>query len=120
MPFAQFAVDPDTVFQVLDELKIPSDQLKTFQENKDGCVIGRKLADDKKLKVGSTAAAQGGCVSRRPGPDGRWASTTARRNRDLRMCLVRFDYFDEVFKRVVQQHEQVARRRPHAFRATPA
>ena len=59
MPFAQFGVDPDTVFTVMDELTIPADQLKAFQENKDGCVIGRKLAEDKKLKVGSKLPLEG-------------------------------------------------------------
>jgi putative ABC transport system permease protein len=98
--FAQFAVDPDTVFKVLDELTIPADQLKKFQELKEGCVIGRKLADDKKLTVGSKLPLKGDAypvdldltvTGIYDGPG----------NRDLRMCLVRFDYFDELFKRAV-------------------
>ena len=40
MPFSQFAVDPDTVFKVMDELVIPPEQVKDFQANKDGCLIG--------------------------------------------------------------------------------
>ena len=70
MPFAQFGVDPETVFKVMDELTIPADQLKAFQENKDGCVIGRKLADDKKLKVGDPLPLEGRCLPGRPEPDG--------------------------------------------------
>ena len=121
MPFAQFGVDPDTVFTVLDELTIPADQLKAFQENKDGCVIGRKLADDKKLKVGDQAAAEGGRLPGRPGPDGPRASTTGRRNRDLRMCLVRFDYFDELLKRVaIRARRSTSTRRARGYRATRA
>ena len=50
--------------------RFPPDQLKAFQENKDGCVIGRKLADDKKLKVGDTLPLEGRRLPGRPGPDG--------------------------------------------------
>jgi putative ABC transport system permease protein len=100
MPFAQFGVDPHSVFKVLDELTIPADQLKKFQETKDSCVIGRKLASDKKLAVGSKLPLKGDAypvdldltvAGIYDGPS----------NRDLRMCWVRFDYFDEKFKRMV-------------------
>ena len=64
MPFAQFGVDPDTVFTVMDELTIPADQLKAFQENKDGCVIGRKLADGQEAQGRRHAAAEGRRLSR--------------------------------------------------------
>ena len=70
MPFAQFAIDPETVFTVMTSSRFPPDQLKAFQENKDGCVIGRKLADDKKLKVGDTLPLEGRRLSGRPGPHG--------------------------------------------------
>src|SRR5262249_35450329 len=52
IPFAQFGCDPETIFAVLDELTIPPDQLKAFQEDRAGCVIGSKLAAEKKLKIG--------------------------------------------------------------------
>ena len=66
MPFAQFGVDPDDVFKVLDEFTLPADQLKAFQENKDGCVIGRKLAADRKLKVGDPLPLKGDAYPGRP------------------------------------------------------
>ncbi len=101
MPFAQFAVDPNTVFTIMDELTIPRDQLEAFQNTKEGCVIGKKLALDKKLKVGDKLPLKGDAY-----PidldlticgiyDGPF-------NRDLRMCLVRFDSFDEKLKRTVR------------------
>ena len=113
MPFAQFGVDPDTVFKVMDELTIPADQLKKFQESKDGCVIGRKLADDKKLTVGSKLPLKGDAypVDLDLTVKGIYDGPS---NRDLRMCLVRFDYFDELFKRVVGQLER--RRTPASAR----
>ena len=70
MPFAQFAIDPETVFTVMSEFTVPADQLKAFQENKDGCVIGRKLANEKKLKVGDTLPLEGRCLPGGPEPDG--------------------------------------------------
>jgi putative ABC transport system permease protein len=100
MPFAQFGVDPDTVFKVLDEMTVPVDQLKAFQNSKDGCAIGRKLAEDKNLTIGSKLPLKGDAYpvdldltvkAIYDGPS----------NRDLRMCLVRFEYFDELFKRAI-------------------
>ena len=78
MPFAQFGVDPDTVFTVMDELTIPADQLKAFQENKDGCVIGRKLADGQEAHGRLDAALEGGRLSRWTWTSRSWGSTTGR------------------------------------------
>ena len=102
MPFAQFGVDPDTVFKVMDELTIPALELKKFQESKDGCVIGRKLAQDKNLTVGSKLPLKGDAypVDLDLTVKGIYDGPS---NRDLRMCLVRFDYFDELYKRVVSR-----------------
>jgi putative ABC transport system permease protein len=100
MPFAQFAIDPNTVFTVMSEFTVPPNELKSFQENKDGCAIGRKLANEEKLKVGDKLPLQRStypvdldltvrCIY--DGPS----------NRDLRMCLVRWDSFDEKLKKEV-------------------
>ncbi len=97
----------------MDELTIPADQLKAFQENKDGCVIGRKLADDKNLTVDSTLRLKGDAypvdldLTVRGIYDGP-------SNRDLRMCLVRFDYFDELLEARPSQARR--RRRPATAR----
>jgi putative ABC transport system permease protein len=100
MPFAQFGVDPDSVFKVMDELTIPPDQVKSFQESRDGCVIGRKLAEDKMLTVGSKLPLKGDAypVDLDLTVKGIYDGPS---NRDLRMCLVRFDYLDELLKRVL-------------------
>ena len=100
LPFAQFAIDPNHLFTVMSEFAIPADQLKAFQDNKDGCVIGRKLAIDKKLKVGDPLPLKGDAYpvdldlkicGIYDGPS----------DRDLRMCFINFEYFDEMLKRVV-------------------
>jgi putative ABC transport system permease protein len=100
MPFAQFAIDPKTVFIVMSEFTVQPDELKAFQENKDGCAIGRKLANEEKLKVGDILP-----IGRATYPVD--LNLTVRciydgpSNRDLRMCLLHFDYFDEALKKAV-------------------
>jgi putative ABC transport system permease protein len=98
LPFAQFGVYPETVFRVMNELTIPDEQLKDFQENRDSCVIGRKLAYDKHLKLGDALPLKAdyfpvdlNLIVRGiyDGPS----------NRDLRMCLVHWHYLDEALKR---------------------
>lgn len=51
---AQFGVDPDTIFALLTELKVPKDQIKAFREDSAGCVIGQKVADEKNIKIGDS------------------------------------------------------------------
>ncbi len=100
MPFAQFAIDPKTIFTVMSEFTVPEAELKAFQENMDGCAIGRKLADEEKLSVGDTLP-----IARATYPVD--LNLTIRAiydgpsNRDLRMCLLRWDYFDELLKKAV-------------------
>jgi putative ABC transport system permease protein len=59
MAFAQFGTDPDNVFKVWSEFKIDPDQLKAFQENRQGCVADRKLADRMKWKIGERIPLKG-------------------------------------------------------------
>ena len=66
--------------------------------NRDGCVIGRKLAEDRKLKVGDPLPLKGDIypvdldLTIRGIYDG--AS-----DRDLRMCFFHWEYFDEMLKK---------------------
>jgi putative ABC transport system permease protein len=107
MPFAQFAVDANTVFTILDEYTIPRDQLEAFQNDKEGCVIGRKLAEEKGLELGKKLPLKGDAypidldLTISGIYDGPY-------NRDLRMCLVRFDSFDEKLKRSIRQFSSSA------------
>jgi putative ABC transport system permease protein len=97
MPFAQFGVDADTVFKIYDELKVPPEQLKAFREDQAGCVIGRRLAEDRGWKVGDLLPLRGDIypfdlrLTIRGIYDGP-------PDRDRRMCLFRWDYFDEQMK----------------------
>ena len=76
-----------------------SSDLKDFKEIKDSCIIGRKLAAERSLRVGDSLPLKGDAfpidldlkvAGVYDGPS----------NRDLRMCLFHFDSFDEKLKRV--------------------
>ena len=101
MPFAQFGIDPDTIFSIYDELTIPPDQLKAFRADRAGCVIGRKLADDRGWKVGMPLPLKGDLypfnlnLTIRGIYDGP-------ANRDRRMCMFHWSYLDEGLRRDFQ------------------
>jgi putative ABC transport system permease protein len=99
LPFAQFGVDPDRVFTVRDEFTIALDQLSAFQQNRDGCVIGRKLAEERCLKVGDPLPLRGEVypVDLNLTVRGIYDGPA---DRNSRMCLFRWDYFDEAIKRI--------------------
>ncbi len=97
MPFAQFGVDPAAFFRIYDDLTIPADQLKAWQGDKAGCVIGRKLAEERKIKLGDPM----------PLKDGAWPvnmNLTVRGifdgppNQDLRSVYYPWSYLDESLK----------------------
>ena len=96
-PFAQFGVNPQVFFKVYDDFTIPDAQLKAFQGDLAGCVVGRKLADDRKLKVGDPLPLKGDLypcdlkLTIRGIYDGP-------SDRDRRMCLFHWSYLDESLK----------------------
>ncbi len=59
MPFAQFATDADHAFNVWDEYKIDPEQLKAWQQDNQGCVVDRKLAEKRKWNIGDRLPLQG-------------------------------------------------------------
>jgi putative ABC transport system permease protein len=50
--FARFAVEPEKLFTIYGEARIPEDQKKAFIQDRTGCVIGRDVANNHNLKVG--------------------------------------------------------------------
>jgi putative ABC transport system permease protein len=50
--FARFGVEPQKMFQIYGELKIPEDQKQAWLHDRTGCVIGRDLANKFNFKVG--------------------------------------------------------------------
>src|SRR5262245_3930775 len=41
--FGRFAVDPDVIFDIRQDWKIPPDQLETFKRGRSCCLVGRKM-----------------------------------------------------------------------------
>ena len=99
MPFAQIGVDPTVFFQVYDELTIPPDQVRDWREDKAGCVIGRKIADERKVKIGDAFPLKEGAYPFN-------LNLTVRgiydgpANRDLRACYFHWEYLDEGLKKI--------------------
>lgn len=101
MPFAQFGIDPDDVFRIYTEFNVPPEQLEAFRQDRTGCCIGRKLAEDRKLKVGDRLPLKGTFypfnldLTVRAIYDGPADS-------DLRTCWFQWSYLEEGLKRDFQ------------------
>ena len=59
MPFAQFGTDPQHVFQVWDEYEIDAEQLRSWQEDRRGCVVDRRLAEKYGWQIGERIPLKG-------------------------------------------------------------
>jgi putative ABC transport system permease protein len=105
MPFAQFSVDANSVFKVLDEFTVPEKQLADFQANKDGAAIGRRLASDRDLKVGDPLPLKGDIYPVDMDLTVR-AIYDGPSNRNLRMCVFHYEYLDEALKKVTMNSTQ--------------
>ena len=57
--FARFAIEPDKIFIVLGEMKLPEEQKAAFQRERTACLIGRQLADKIKVGLGDRITLQG-------------------------------------------------------------
>jgi putative ABC transport system permease protein len=58
--FSTLAVDPETYFQVYDEMKVPPDQMDTWLHDKQGAIVGDVLARKLGWKVGDRVILQSG------------------------------------------------------------
>jgi putative ABC transport system permease protein len=50
--FARFAVEPEKLFRVFGEFRIPEDQKRAFERERTACVIGKDVADGLGLRLG--------------------------------------------------------------------
>ncbi len=57
--FARFATDPDKIFIVRSEMKIPEDQKAVFIRERTACIVGRPIAEKQKLKLGDKIILKG-------------------------------------------------------------
>jgi putative ABC transport system permease protein len=57
--FIQFAVDPQSVAEVYEDYHLPPEQLKAFQDDRTGCVVGPELAQNKGWRLGDKIVLKG-------------------------------------------------------------
>lgn len=57
--FAQFGTDPDEIFKVMTDFKIPADQLAAWQHDQAGAVVDSELAKKFGWKIGDRVVLQG-------------------------------------------------------------
>src|SRR5262249_49774209 len=50
--FARFGVEPEKLFTIYSDFRIPEDQKRDFIRDRAGCIIGRDLANTFNFKVG--------------------------------------------------------------------
>lgn len=50
--FAQFAIDPQRALPLIDDAKVPQEQLAAWIADRTSCLVGRMTADRYKLKIG--------------------------------------------------------------------
>ena len=50
--FARFAVEPENLFKVYTDIRIPEEQKKAFLADRAGCIVGRELAGRLNFRVG--------------------------------------------------------------------
>jgi len=101
--FAQFAVDPDTMFAMYPECQIPPQEIEAFRANRTACVIGRQLAKEYGWNIGDTVPIIGAL---HPHPDDTaWEFQVAGiyhsdvPNFDNRTMFFHWDYFEETLKK---------------------
>jgi putative ABC transport system permease protein len=97
--FGQFGVDPVAVAEVYPDYEIPPDQLKAWQEDRTGCIVGSVIARNKGWKIGDKIPLKGDIYpvnlefTVRGIYDG--PSST-----DREMLWFHFDYLDESLKKI--------------------
>lgn len=96
----QFSVEPETYLKMYPEFKLPPEQLKAWLMDRQGCVVGRDLANRFGWKIGDKIPIQG-TFNRPKGGDGiTWEFNVVgiydgEQNVDKTQFLFRYDYLDE-------------------------
>ncbi|MCK6446612.1 MAG: ABC transporter permease [Planctomycetes bacterium] len=102
--FAQFAVDPEHLFDMYPECQLDEEAKQRFLSTRNGCIIGRKLADDPNFawKVGDKIPLVGALF---PHPDGgAWefevcgVYTSSAANFDERTMMFQWKFFEETLR----------------------
>lgn len=97
---AQFAIDPESYFQVFPELKLSADDKYQFLHDRRGCIVGKKTADKYGWKLGDQIPLRGTLY---PGTWNfviRGIYTSTEKNGDDALFLFHWDYLNERVKLV--------------------
>jgi putative ABC transport system permease protein len=96
--FTRISVDHETYFEVMPEFVISPQELKTFKQERNACVIGSEIAKQYKLKVGDPMALEGDIYP------GRWDFVIRgiyypkNKNTDATQMVFHWDYVNERMK----------------------
>ncbi len=100
--FAQFAIDPDTMFDMYPECQVPAQEIEAFRQDRTSCVIGASLAKEFEWKVGDMIPIIGAL---HPHPEDKaWEFRVAGiyhsdvPNFDNRTMFFHWTYFEETLK----------------------
>jgi len=106
--FAQFGVDPLPFLAMYPEYRVPEDEVRAFERDRKGALIGRKLADTYGFKIGDTIPLQGTIYP------GTWSFTVrgiydgAEAKTDTAQMLFHWDFLNETMKqRIPRRGDQV-------------
>ena len=109
--FAQFAVDPEELFDMYPELEIVSGSKEDFFARRTSCVVGEGLAQEFGWRVGDTVPIIGALF---PGPNGAaWEFDVAAIYRptkpsfDARTMLFQWDYFSQTQRGITGEEPDV-------------
>ncbi|MBL8539654.1 MAG: ABC transporter permease, partial [Betaproteobacteria bacterium] len=97
--FPQFAVDPNSYFELYPEYQVPEAELAAFRRDRKGAIIGRKLADIHGFKVGDVVPLRGTIYP------GTWSFVVrgiydgAEKSTDTSQMFFHWDYLNETIKR---------------------
>ncbi len=93
--FPQFAIDPDTYLQMYPEFTVPQKQWAAFLQDREGCIVGRKLIDKFGWRLGDRIPLKGTVWP------GTWEFNIRgvyeghRREDDTTQFWFRYDYLEE-------------------------
>jgi len=96
--FARLAVDPETIFDVMQEFLISDEELVNFKKERNACVIGSEIAKQYNIKVGDQMVLDGDIFP------GRWEFVVRgiykpkNKNTDGTQMLFHWAYVDERMK----------------------
>src|SRR5262245_3509408 len=100
--FAEFAIDPDTMFAMYPECQLPPDQIQAFQKGRTTCIIGEELSKKYGWKIGDTIPLIGAL---HPHPEDKaWEFQVAGiyhssvPNFDNQTLFFHWDYYEETLK----------------------